>query len=112
MQVGLKLPITDKISNQGFKFAEAIHIFGMDIYSNFDKTIGSLQKSVNYWERFDTFRWINVLKRLPVPLLFYISCFLMPSIRNVKTIRSILNTFVVGSLNFAKKRIKMAREQR
>ncbi len=31
MQAGLKLPITDKISNLGIKFAEAIHILEMDI---------------------------------------------------------------------------------
>ena len=50
-QAGLKVLITDEISNLDFKFRDTIHIFGMDINSeltnldsNFDKTIGSLKK--------------------------------------------------------------------
>ncbi len=53
MQVGRKVPLSDRIKNLGFEFADKIHILGVDIDSelgklddNFDKTIGGIKKAL------------------------------------------------------------------
>jgi hypothetical protein len=59
MQVGHKLPISAKIAGLGFNFSDSIHILGMDmdcelenLDANFEKTVTSIKKSVDYWERY------------------------------------------------------------
>ncbi len=93
MQVGYKIPISDEIAGLGFNFADSIHILGMDIDNelnnldaNFDKTIASLKKSIDYWDRYYLTLpgRINVIKSLLFPLVLYLGCFIMPSAK-IKT---------------------------
>jgi hypothetical protein len=120
MPVGHKLPITAEIAGLGFNFSDSIHILGMDIDcelanldANFEKTVTSIKKSVDYWERYYLTLpgRINVIKSILFPLVLYLGCFIMPSQEKIKIIQSTLDNFAIGSLNFAKKRITVPCEQ-
>jgi hypothetical protein len=120
MQVGYKIPISEEIAGLGFNFSDSIHILGMEIDnklerldSNFDKTITSLKKSIDYWERYYLTLpgRINVIKSLLFPLVLYIGCFLMPSTAKTKQMQELLDNFAVGRLNFSKKRITVPQDQ-
>ena len=120
MQVGHKLPITEEIAGLGFNFSDSIHILGMDIDNelinldqNFDKTVTSLKNLVEYWDRYYLTLpgRINVIKSILFPLVLYLGCFLMPSAAKLKAIQNILDTFAIGSLNFARKRVTMPCDQ-
>ncbi len=120
MQVGYKLPISEEIASLGFNFADSIHILGMEIDNelstldaNFDKTITSLKKSIEYWDRYYLTLpgRINVIKSLLFPLVLYLGCFIMPSEEKVKKIQNLLDNSATGSLNFSKKRITLPQEK-
>jgi hypothetical protein len=120
MQVGYKLPISEDIASLGFNFSNSIHILGMEIDNelstldgNFDKTITSLKKSIDYWDRYYLTLpgRINVIKSLLFPLVLYLGCFIMPSEEKVKKIQNLLDNFAVGSLNFSKKRITLPQDK-
>jgi hypothetical protein len=73
MQVGTKPDISDEIRSLGFVFSDSIHILGMDIGfelelldNNFEKTISSLKKTIEFWNRFHLTLpgRINVIKSL------------------------------------------------
>ena len=120
MQVGYKLPISEDIASLGFNFSNSIHILGMEIDNelstldgNFDKTITSLKKSIDYWDRYYLTLpgRINVIKSLLFPLVLYLGCFIMPSEEKVKKIQNLLDNFAIGSLNFSKKRITLPQDK-
>jgi len=57
MQIGNKVPISQEIRDLGFDITESVHILGMDIDNdlialddNFDGTIASLKKCIDYWK--------------------------------------------------------------
>jgi len=120
MQVGYKIPISDEIAGLGFNFADSIHILGMDIDNelknldaNFDKTLASLKKSIDYWDRYYLTLpgRINVIKSLLFPLVLYLGCFIMPSNTKLKQMQSLLDDFAIGKLNFSKKRVTVPQDQ-
>jgi hypothetical protein len=120
MQVGRKVPLTDEIKNLGFEFAEKIHILGMDIDSeltkldeNFEKTIGGIKNSIDFWSRFHLTLpgRINVIKSLLFSQILYIGSFIMPSPEKIKILQTTLDKYAIGTMNFAKNRITMSREQ-
>jgi hypothetical protein len=120
MQVGYKIPISEEIAGLGFNFSDSIHILGMEIDnklerldSNFDKTIASLKKCIDYWERYYLTLpgRINVIKSLLFPLVLYLGCFLMPSTAKTKQMQDLLDNFAIGKLNFSKKRITVPQDQ-
>jgi hypothetical protein len=80
---------------------------------NFDKTITSVKKSIEYWERYYLTLpgRINVIKSLLFPLVLYLGCFIMPTAEKVKKIQNLLDNFAVGNLNFSKKRITLPQEK-
>jgi hypothetical protein len=115
MPVGHKLPISAEIAGLGFNFSDSIHILGMDIDcelvnldANFEKTVTSIKKSVDYWERYYLTLpgRINVIKSILFPLVLYLGCFSMPSQEKIKIIQSTLDNFAIGSLNFSKKGLR------
>jgi hypothetical protein len=114
MQVGYKIPISEEIAGVGFNFSDSIHILGMDIDNelnnldgNFDKTIASLKKSIDYWDRYYLTLpgRINVIKSLLFPLVLYLGCFIMPSTAKLKQMQCLLDEFAIGKLNFSKKKV-------
>jgi len=120
MQVGNKPAITEEIRSLGFVFSDSIHILGMDIDSelvlldeNFEKTISSLKKSIEFWNRFHLTLpgRINVIKSLLMSQVIYLGSFIMPSPEKLKKIQDLLDNFALGKLNFAKNRISLPREQ-
>jgi hypothetical protein len=121
MQVGYKIPISEEIEGLGFfKFSDSIHILGMEIDSelerldsNFDKTIASLKKSIDYWDRYYLTLpgRINVIKSLLFPLVLYLGCFIMPSTAKIKQMQGLLDNYAIGKLNFSKKRITVPQDQ-
>jgi len=54
---------------------------------------------------------INVIKSLLFSQILYIGSFLMPSPEKLKILQSALDKYAIGSMNFAKNRITMAKEQ-
>jgi hypothetical protein len=95
MLIGPRIPISNEILELGFSITESIHILGMDIDcnlehldENFEKTIVSLKKCVQYWNRYNltlTGR-INVIKSLLFSQILYLGCFIMPSAERLKKI--------------------------
>jgi exonuclease III len=120
MPIGPRVPISEDITNLGFCLKESIHILGMDIDrdleqidENFEKTIVSLKKCVQYWKRYNltlTGR-INIIKSLLFSQILYLGNFIMPSAERLKKIQTVLDEFAVGSMNFAKNRIYLAKEE-
>jgi hypothetical protein len=60
MPIGPRVPISEEIMNLGFCLKDSIHILGMDIDrdlelidENFEKTVVSLKKCVQYWKRYN-----------------------------------------------------------
>jgi hypothetical protein len=80
---------------------------------NFDKTIGGIKKSIDFWERFHLTLpgRINVIKSLLFSQILYIGSFLMPSPEKLKILQSALDKYAISSMNFAKNRITIAKEQ-
>jgi hypothetical protein len=120
MQVGTKPDISDEIRSLGFVFSDSIHILGMDIDcelelldSNFEKTISSLKKTIEFWNRFHLTLpgRINVIKSLLMSQVIYLGSFLMPSAVKLKKFQELLDNFALGKLNVAKNRISLPREQ-
>jgi hypothetical protein len=120
MQVVTKPDIRDEIRSLGFVFSDSIHILGMDIDceldlldSNFEKTISSLKKTKEFWNRFHLTLpgRINVIKSLLMSQVIYLGNFLMPSAGKLKKIQELLDNFALGKLNVAKNRISLPREQ-
>ncbi len=74
---------------------------------NFEKTISSLKKSIEFWNRFHLTLpgRINVIKSLLMSQVIYLGSFIMPSMEKLKKIQDLLDTFALGKLNFAKNRI-------
>ena len=81
--------------------------------NNFEKTISSLKKTIEFWNRFHLTLpgRINVIKSLLVSQVIYLGSFLMPSADKRKKIQELLDNFALGKLNFAKNRISLPREQ-
>jgi hypothetical protein len=80
---------------------------------NFEKTLLNLKKCVQYWSRYNltlTGR-INVIKSLLFSQILYLGNFIMPSTERLKKIQTVLDEFAVGSMNFAKNRIYLAKEE-
>ncbi len=120
MQVGYRIPISEEIAGLGFNFSDSIHILGMEIDSelerldsNFDKTIASLKKSIDYWDRYYLTLpgRINLIKSLLFPLVLYLGCFIMPSTAKRKQMQDLLDNYAIGKLNFSKKRITVPQDQ-
>jgi hypothetical protein len=120
MQVGTKPDISEEIRSLGFVFSDSIHILGMDIDcelelldNNFEKTISSLKKTIEFWNRFHLTLpgRINVIKSLLMSQVIYLGSFLMPSADKRKKIQELLDKFALGKMNFAKNRISLPREQ-
>jgi hypothetical protein len=114
MQVGNKIPVSDKIKNLGFAMADSIKILGMEIDSeisnldsNFDRIAVSIDKSISFWERFNLTLpgRINVAKSLLLSLVNYLGCFIMPSRTNLNHFQQSIDSFTVGKLNVARNRI-------
>ncbi len=118
--IGPRVLISEEIRNLGFCLKDSIHILGMDIDrdlelidENFEKTVVSLKKCVQYWKRYNltlTGR-INVIKSLLFSQILYLGNFIMPSAERLKKIQTVLDEFAVGSMNFAKNRIYLAKEE-
>jgi hypothetical protein len=93
MPIGPQVPISDEIQGLGFCIKDSIHILGMDIDrdlerldENFERTLVSLKKCVQYWNRYNltlTGR-INVIKRLLFSQILYLGNFMMPSAKKIK----------------------------
>jgi hypothetical protein len=121
MQVGRKLDVSYEIKSLGFTLADSIHILGMDIDSelelldnNFDRTLDSLKKSIDFWKRFHLTLpgRINVIKSLLISQVIYLGSFLMPSTVKFKKIQDLLDKFALGKMNFAVNRISLPCDQR
>jgi hypothetical protein len=120
MPIGPRVQISNEILGLGFSVTDSIHILGMDIDrelehldANFEKTIVSLKKCVQYWKRYNltlTGR-INVIKSLLFSQILYLGCFIMPSCERMKKIQSILDEFALGTMNFAKNKIYLEKEE-
>jgi len=120
MQIGNKIPVSDRIAELGYTFSDSIHILGMDIDSeieklddNFSRTVTSLKKGVEFWSRYNLSLQgrINVIKSLLFSQILYLGSFLMPSQQKITEMQKILDEFAVGSMNFSKTRITLPPEQ-
>jgi hypothetical protein len=114
MPVGRPGPITDDISDLGFKISNTIHILGMDIDaelsnldSNFEKTLESVRRSVEFWERYNLSLpgRINVIKSLLFPLILYLGSIIMPSKRKLNELQKMLDEYATGTMNFSRSRV-------
>jgi hypothetical protein len=120
MPIGPRVPVSEQIRDLGFCLEEKIHILGMDIDrdlehldENFERTLLNLKKCVQYWSRYNltlTGR-INVIKSLLFSQILYLGNFIMPSADRLKKIQTVLDEFAVGTMNFAKNRIYLAKEE-
>ena len=120
MPIGPRVPVPEEIRDLGFCLEDSIHILGMDIDrdlanldDNFEKTLLNLKKCVQYWSRYNltlTGR-INVIKSLLFSQILYLGNFIMPSTERLKKNQTVLDEFAVGSMNFAKNRIYLAKEE-
>jgi hypothetical protein len=120
MPIGPRVPVSKKIRDLGFCLEDKIHILDMDIDrdlehldDNFEKTLANLKKCVQYWSRYNltlTGR-INVIKSLLFSQILYLGNFIMPSADRLKKIQTVLDEFAVGSMNFAKNQIYLAKEE-
>jgi hypothetical protein len=120
MPLGPRVTVSEQIRDLGFCLEEKIHILGMDIDrdlehldENFERTLLNLKKCVQYWSRYNltlTGR-INVIKSLLFSQILYLGNFIMPSADRLKKIQTVLDEFAVGTMNFAKNRIYLAKEE-
>jgi hypothetical protein len=108
MQVGRKPEVSDEIKSLGFVLADSIHILGMDIDSeldlldnNFDRTLSSLKKSIEFWKCFHLTLpgRINVIKSLLISQVIYLGSLLMPSPVKLKKIQDLLDKFAACLVN-------------
>jgi hypothetical protein len=81
--------------------------------NNFDRTLDSLKKSIDFWKRFHLTLpgRINVIKSLLISQVIYLGSFLMPSPVKFKKIQDLLDKFALGKMNFAVNRISLPCEQ-
>jgi hypothetical protein len=80
---------------------------------NFERTLVNLKKCVQYWSWYNltlTGR-INVIKSFLFSQILYLGNFFMPSADRLKKIQTVLDEFAVGTMNFAKNRIFLAKEE-
>jgi hypothetical protein len=114
MQIGNKIEISQEIIDLGFCITDKVHILGMDIDSelvnldeNFNSTIVSLKKCVDYWKRynFTMVGRINVIKSLLFSQILYLGSFLMPSPSKLKNMQKLLDDFALDGTNIARDRI-------
>jgi len=120
MPVGLLGPIPQNIIDLGFKIESSIHILGMDIDQgienldeNFDSVIGRVRRGADFWKQFHLTLpgRINIIKSILFCQILYLGNFIMPSAEKIKSLQKILDDFAVGTMNFAKKKIYMQKNQ-
>jgi hypothetical protein len=114
MQIGRVTPLSDEIKSLGFSVSTSLELLGIkfsnnleDLDDNFRTVAEKMRKVAGFWERFKLSLpgRINVAKSLILPLVNHLGSILMPSDARLKEMQNILNTYVVGNLNIANKRI-------
>jgi hypothetical protein len=114
MPVGRPGPITADIRELGFKISNSIHILGMDIDtelenldSNFDKTLESVRRSIEFWQRYNLSLpgRINVIKSLLFPLILYLGSIIMLSKRKLNELQKLLDNYAIGTMNYSRSRV-------
>jgi hypothetical protein len=106
-------PVPDWVANSGFKVENELQILGCKItknvpdwHVNFDKTIATVCKIKNFWERFQLSLpgRIGIAKALMLSQISYLGCFLTPTKKQFNDLNSLITSFFKGNLNISKKK--------
>jgi hypothetical protein len=119
MQFGTINPITDDIHSLGFEISNSLTILGLKINSdsldfqeNWDKILQKVSNQIRLWIRFNlslTGR-INIAKTMLYSQINYLGCFLPVPERIIELLEDLIEDFVKGSLQIAKKRLYLSPE--
>jgi hypothetical protein len=75
--------------------------------SNFDKTLESVRRSIEFWERYNLSLpgRINVIKSLLFLLILYLGSIIMPSKRKLNELQKLMDEYAIGTMNFSRSRV-------
>jgi hypothetical protein len=120
MQVGSNLPIPLEVRNLGFACCNELTILGLKIQGDsnnftvsFNKITEKVNKAINHWKRFNLSLpgRINISKCMLYSQINYLGCFLKIPEEILLQLESLIEKFVKGKLNIAKKRLYQPPEQ-
>jgi hypothetical protein len=119
MQIGAVDPVPENILDLGFSVSEEITVLGLKLNNNlgnfesqWETTFSKIQKQVNHWCRFNLSLpgRICIAKCMMYSQLNYLGCFLpLPKIY-ADRISTLIEDFVTGNIQIAKKRLYLSPE--
>jgi hypothetical protein len=104
------------ITSLGFTVANKVTILGLKIKNDlqdfeeiWDSVANKIYRQINHWSRFNLSLpgRISIAKCMMYSQLNYLGCFLLISKEKATELGNIIETFVVGNLRIAKKRLNM-----
>jgi hypothetical protein len=111
--------VPDWVANSGFKVENELLILGCKItknvpswHVNFDKTIATVCKIKNFWERFQLSLpgRVGIAKSLMLSQISYLGCFLTPTKKQFNDLNSLITSFIKGNLNISKEKFFLSPE--
>jgi hypothetical protein len=120
MQVGSIEPVSQEIINVGFEIVERTTILGLVIDGNSNnfgtsknKIVEKVRKEIRNWSRFNLSLpgRITIAKTTMYSQVNYLGCFLPKDAIFYETVENLIEDFVLGKLNIAKKRRYLSPEQ-
>ena len=109
MYAGSDDPVPEYLSQYEFKLVDCITILGMKI----DRKLDKLQDChiattiINFWDRFylSLPGRINIAKTLILSQISYLGSIITPTDEAIRSLRGMIDKFIIGRLNIAKDRI-------
>ena len=114
MYVGDDGPPPPFLAEFNFKVVDKIKLLGISINRNIENlgnchtsTILNITRIINFWDRFylSLPGRINIAKTLLLSQISYLGCIISPDQEQMRTIKNLIERFIVGRLNIAKDRI-------
>ena len=114
MYIGSDGPAPRFLTDYDFKLVDSITILGMKIDKKLETlqdchlaTVQKVTKIINFWDRFflSLPGRLNIAKTLILSQVSYLGCIVTPKADTLKTLKHLINKFIVGGLNVAKDRI-------
>jgi hypothetical protein len=119
MQIGAVDPVPENILNLGFSVSEEITVLGLKLNNNlgnfenqWEITFSKIQKQVNHWSRFNLSLpgRICIAKCMMYSQLNYLGCFLPLPKTHADRISILIEDYVTGNIQIAKKRLYLSPE--
>ena len=114
MYVGSDDPVPEYLSQYEFKLVDCITILGMKIDRKLEKlqdghiaTMSKVSKIINFWDRFylSLPGRINIAKTLILSQISYLGSIITPTDESLRSLREMIDKFIIGRLKIAKDRI-------